>query len=123
MQKQDPADQGQRTYLGKSRKRHTDTIKTPVTLIYRISTRENLRALVNKYASAICKSIDERFPVDSCKVISAFSIFDIDMLPGQGSPEFHVFEKDEILVLAKQFFPDATDSVLNEWEDFRYDWK
>ena len=93
----------------------------PLALSFTEFQQERIKALVNKYASAICKNIDERFPVDSCKVISAFSIFDIDMLPGQGSPEFHVFGKDEILVLAKQFFPDATDSVLNEWEDFRYD--
>ena len=45
------------------------------------------------------------FPVDSYKVISAFFIIDIDMLPGHSSPKFHVFGKDEILVLTKLFFP------------------
>ena len=76
---------------------------------------------MEKYASEICKNINERFPADPFKVIASFSVFDIDMLPDQSSSEFDVFGNEEILVLAKQFFPDSTDSLLNEWEDFKYE--
>ena len=67
-----------------------------------------------KYSTAIRKNIDNRFPTDSCKILEAFSIFDVDSFPAQSTPEFSVYGDSEIDLLRSQFFPDYT-RVTQQW--------
>ena len=49
----------------------------------------------------ICQNIEAKFPANSCKVLTAFSIFDVDLLPSQSSPTFSVLFKLEVCVKRK----------------------
>lgn len=82
-----------------------------------------IKSFVTKYASSICKNIDNRFPKETCDALDAFSIFDLELLPPSSSnPMFAVHGIDEITVLSKQFLPNELESkVQSEWEDFKYD--
>ena len=69
----------------------------------------------------MCQNIDARFPSSTRKVLEAFAIFDIDLLPQSDSPEFIVYGKEEISCLGKQFFPANEDTVKSQWEDFKFE--
>ena len=83
--------------------------------------KERVKSLVKKYSTSICKNIDGRFPAESCQVLSAFSIFDVEVLPEQSTPEFVVYGVEKISTLSTQFFPNSKDSVLEEWKDFKFE--
>ena len=81
-----------------------------------------IKSLVGKYANSICQNIDERFPSNSCEILTAFSIFDVDLFPAQTSPAFSVYGNEEISSLGKQFFPNASiDSLIEQWNDFKFE--
>ena len=81
-----------------------------------------IKSLVGKYANSICQNIDARFPSNSCEILTAFSISDVDLLPTQRSPVFSVYGNEEIFCLGKQFFPNASsDSLLEQWNDFKFE--
>ena len=82
--------------------------------------QDRIKSLVVKYSTAICRNIDNRFPEDSCKILTALSIFDVESLPAQSTPEFAVYGTSEISLLASQFFPGSTD-VIQQWRDFRFE--
>ena len=60
-----------------------------------------IKSFVGKYANSICQNIDARFPSTSCEILTAFSIFDVDLLPTQSSPAFSVYGNEEISCLGK----------------------
>ena len=67
-----------------------------------------------QYATSICVNISARFPENSCKVLEAFSIFNVDVLPASpSSPSFRVHGEDEIAILAKQF---SQETMMNKKE-------
>ena len=81
-----------------------------------------IKSLVGKYANSICQIIDARFPSNSCEILTAFSIFDVELLPTQSSPAFSVYGNEEISCLGKQFFPNASNnSLLEQWNDFKFE--
>ena len=81
-----------------------------------------IKSLVGKYANSICQNIAARFPSNSCEILTAFSIFDVDLLPTRSSPAFSVYGNEEISCLGKQFFPNASnDSLLEQWNDFKFE--
>ena len=81
-----------------------------------------IEKFVNKYATSICECITARFPKDSCEVLEAFSIFDVDLLPASSSsPLFSIHGENEVNILAKQFFPQKPESIQSEWKDFKYE--
>ena len=81
-----------------------------------------MKSLAGKYANSICQNIDARFPSNSCEILTAFSIFDVDLLPTQSSPAFSVYGNEEMSCLGKQFFPNASnDSLLEQWNDFKFE--
>ena len=82
-----------------------------------------IEKFVNNYATSICESITAQFPKDSCEVLEAFSIFDVDLLPASSSsPLFSVHGENEVNILAKQFFPQKpSESIQSEWKDFKYE--
>ena len=84
---------------------------------------KRLESKVTKYANAICRNIDARFPKETCDVLKSFSIFNVDLLPATtDDPLFRAHGLDEIDVLAKQFFPiENHSSVKEQWKDFRYE--
>ena len=93
----------------------------PLSITFTDFQKDRIKSLVLKYSTAICINIDGRFPPESCKVLSAFSIFDVDLLPEQSTPEFTVYGTDEISCLGTQFFPESKDSLLEQWKDFRFE--
>ena len=79
-----------------------------------------IQQFVQKYTTSICANIDARFPANSCKVLEAFSIFDVYLFPSSSSPIFNVYGTEEISCLGKQFFPDESmESILTQWKDFK----
>ena len=66
---------------------------------------KRIKSLVGKYTSSICQNIVAKFPADSYEILTAFSIFDVDLLLAQSSPFFSVYGNDEVSRLGKQFFP------------------
>ena len=73
-------------------------------IILNETAEARIQGFVHKYATSICANISARYPENSCKVLEAFSIFDVDVLPtSPSSPSFRVH--GEIAILAKQFFP------------------
>ena len=87
-----------------------------------------IQGFVHKYATSICANISARFPENSCKVLEAFKIFDVDVLPASpSSPSFRVHGEDGIVILAKHFFPGNNDeqkgtiveNIQSEWKDFK----
>ena len=65
-----------------------------------------IEKFVNKYATSNCESITARFQKDSCEVLEALSISDMDLLPASSSsPLFSIHGENEVNILAKQFFP------------------
>ena len=85
--------------------------------------KQRIESNVVKYANAICKNIDARFPKNTCEVLSSFSIFDIELFPNtSSSAAFKVHGLDEVAVLAKQFFPTiSVEKIRDQWEDFKYE--
>ena len=81
-----------------------------------------IERLFQKYAKSICDNIDVRFPESFCKVLEAFSIFEVDLVPVSSSPTFNVYGTDEITCLAKHFFPDKNgEPIVSEWKDFKFE--
>ena len=70
----------------------------------------------------MCENIDTRFPAPSCKVLIAFSVFDIDLLPPQKLPTFTIHGNDYIRTLQNQFLPNAAECpILEQWADFKFE--
>ena len=70
----------------------------------------------------ICQNIEAKFPANSCKVLTAFSIFDVDLLPSQSSPTFSVYGEEEPSCLGKHFFPEeSAGSLLARWQAFKFE--
>ena len=83
---------------------------------------QRIKDMVQKYSNSICKSIDARFPANSCETLNSFSMFDIDLLPSQSSQEFTLYGRKEIRCLALQFFPEEPlDIVQEQWNDFKFE--
>ena len=86
------------------------------------SQEKRVKSLPGKYVKSMCENIDARFPANSCEVLNAFSIFDVELLPAQNSPAFIVYGNDEVRTLKKQFFPDEAEKpILEQWADFKYE--
>ena len=69
----------------------------------------------------MCKNINARFPESSCKVLEAFSIFNIELIPLSSTGAFKVYGNEEVLTLGKHFFHGTDiDQVMSQWKDFRY---
>ena len=83
---------------------------------------KSIKSLVGKYTSSICQNIDARFPTNSCEVLTAFSLVDVDLLPAQSSPSFSVYRNEEVSRLGKQFFTHSSnESFLDQWNDFEFE--
>ena len=80
------------------------------------------KSLVWKYTSSICQNTDARFPTKSCEILTAFSIWDVDLLPAQSSPSFDFYGNDQVSCFGKQFFPHTSnESFLDQWNDFKFE--
>ena len=85
-------------------------------------SQERVKSLAGKYVKSMCENIDARFPANSCEVLNAFSIFDLELLPAQNSPTFIVYGNDGVRTLKKQFFPDEVEEPIQEqWADFKFE--
>ena len=82
---------------------------------------QRIASNVVKYANAICKNIDARFPKGTCEVLNSFSIFDVELFPStSSSPTFKEYGLDGVAILTKQFFPKTpVEEVQDQWKDFK----
>ena len=58
-----------------------------------------VQSFAKKYADSMCKNIEARFPKSSCKMLEAFSIFNIDLIPLCSTNAFKIYSNEEILTL------------------------
>ena len=92
----------------------------PLNISMTESQEKRVKSLAGKYVKSMCENIDARFPANSCEVLNAFSIFDLELLPAQNSPTFIVYGNDGVRTLKKQFFPDEVEEPIQEqWADFK----
>ena len=52
-----------------------------------------------KYSNALMKNIKNRFPLETLNVLDAFSIFNVENMPGVESYDFQMYCSREINVL------------------------
>ena len=67
---------------------------------------------IKKYAIAISDNIDARFPQNAQKVLEAFSVFNLDILPSDSSASSFTLYGDRE-TLHEQFFPDDEQNITN----------
>lgn len=68
-------------------------------------TREKIQERVKKYAKAICKNIDDRFPPESLAILESFSVFDATQVPNNTSaPAFKVYGQSEVTAIKEHFY-------------------
>ena len=85
--------------------------------------KKSIKRDIKKYAIAISNNIDARFPQNVQKVLEAFSVFNLDILPSDSSASsFTLYGEREIETLHEQFFPDDELNITkSQWHDFEYE--
>ena len=73
---------------------------------------EELKIFVQKYITAFCENIDERFST-ALPVLSAFGIFDPLRIPKASEAGFPEYGSNDISCLANYFYPDDTEKNSN----------
>ena len=65
-----------------------------------------VQSYAKKYSNALVKIIDNRFPPETLNVLDAFSIFNVENMPGVESYDFKMYCSREINVLADHYYVD-----------------
>lgn len=92
-------------------------------LVFTESNFKDLQGFLQKYIKALVKNIDKS------SLLSAFSAFDLMLIPNRQSPAFHSHGDGEVKVLADHFFDgdrSEADEFKTEWKKLKYDllsWK
>ena len=78
---------------------------------------------IKKYAIAIFDNVNARFPQNVQKVLEAFSVFNLDVLPSDSSvSSFTLYGEHETETLHEQFSQDDELNITkSQWHDFKYD--
>ena len=81
--------------------------------------QENIiKSIVGKCANSISQNIYARFPSNQWEILTAFTIFDVDLVPTQYCATFSANGNKEISCLGKHV---SSDSVLGQWNDFNFE--
>ena len=60
--------------------------------------KQRMTTFPKKYADSLCRNIEERFPESSRKVLEAFSIFNVDLIPNSSTDIFKLYGNDDIVI-------------------------
>ena len=78
-----------------------------------------------RYAQAISKNIDERFPKEALDILDAFSVFNAELVPSDtNSNTFSVYGNREIEVLQNYYFSGdekKANALASQWQDFKFE--
>ena len=83
-----------------------------------------VQSYVKKYSNALMKNIDDRFPLETLNVLDAFSIFNVENMPGVESYDFQMYCSREINVLADHYYIDddlKKDALEKEFDSFKFE--
>ena len=70
------------------------------------------------------KNIDDRFPPETLNVLDAFSIFNVENMPGVESYDFQMYCSREINVLADNYYVNndvKKDALEKEFDSFKFE--
>ena len=82
-----------------------------------------VQSYAKKYSNALVKNID-RFPPETLNVLDAFSIFNVENMPGVESYVFQMYCSREINVLADHYFIKddvKKDALEKEFDSFKFE--
>ena len=65
-----------------------------------------VQSYAKKYSNTLMKNINDRFPLETLNVLDAFSIFNVENMPGVESYDFQMYCSREINVLADHYYVD-----------------
>ena len=82
-----------------------------------------VQSYAKKYSNALVKNID-RFPPETLNVLDAFSIFNVENMPGVESYVFQMYCSREINVLADNYYVNndvKKDALEKEFDSFKFE--
>ena len=82
-----------------------------------------VQSYAKKYSNALVKNID-RFPRETLNVLDAFSIFNVENMPGVESYVFQMYCSREINVLADNYYVNndvKKDALEKEFDSFKFE--
>ena len=82
-----------------------------------------VQSYAKKYSNALVKNID-RFPPETLNVLDAFSIFNVENMPGVESYVFQMYCSREINVLADHYYVNndvKKDALEKEFDSFKFE--
>ena len=82
-----------------------------------------VQSYAKKYSNALVKNID-RFPPETLNVLDAFSIFNVENMPGVESYVFQMYCSREIDVLADNYYVNndvKKDALEKEFDSFKFE--
>ena len=83
-----------------------------------------VQSYVKKYSNALMKNIDDRFPSETLNVLVAFSIFNVENMPGVQSYDFQMYCYRGINVLADHYYVHddvKKDPLEKEFDNFKFE--
>ena len=85
---------------------------------------EVVQSYTKRYSDALVKNIDNRLSLVTLNVLDAFSIFNVENMPGVESYDFQMYCSREINVLADHYYMDndiKKDALEKEFDSFKFE--
>ena len=83
-----------------------------------------VQSYTKRYSNALVKNIDNRLSLATLNVLDAFSIFNVENMPGVESYDFQMYCSREINVLADHYYMDndiKKDALEKEFDSFKFE--
>ena len=83
-----------------------------------------VQSYTKRYSNALVKNIDNRLSLETLNVLDAFSIFNVENMPGVESYDFQMYCSREINVLADHYYIDndiKKDALEKEFDSFKFE--
>ena len=83
-----------------------------------------VQSYTKRYSNALVKNIDNRLSLETLNVLDAFSIFNVENMPGVESYDFQMYCSREINVLADHYYMDndiKEDALEKEFDSFKFE--
>ena len=83
-----------------------------------------VQSYTKRYSNALVKNIDNRLSLETLNVLDAFSIFNVENMPGVESYDFQMYCSREINVLADHYCMDndiKKDALEKEFDYFKFE--
>ena len=83
-----------------------------------------VQSYTKRYSNALVKNIDNRLSLETLNVLDAFSIFNVENMPGVESYDFQMYCSREINVLADHYYMDndiKKDALEKKFDSFKFE--